>query len=154
MNILKYDFSMNSTLFTFNFSVIVVMLIIHTHTHAHMYTHDYFINRTIAIFLMYQCKFFYRYKFVLFVALFRMFLSSVPFRILYSFVSYLPSLVSMCLFYLFQNINTIRNFNIKSGGTKHIYHKYMSPYSVMVIDVGNGNGNLSSNPGGCYLHII
>ena len=54
---------MNRTLFTFNLSVVVVVLVIHTHTHTHthtythIYTHDYFINRTIVIFLMYQCKF-------------------------------------------------------------------------------------------------
>ena len=53
---------------------------------------------------MYQGMFCYRYKFVLFVALFWMFLLSAPFHILYSVVSYLHSFVSMCLFYLFLNI--------------------------------------------------
>ena len=48
-------------------SVVLVVLFAHAHTHRGLFYEQY---RTIAIFSMYHCMFFYEYKFVLFIALF------------------------------------------------------------------------------------
>ena len=70
----KYVINLNRTLSLLTF-------VTHTHTHIYIYTQDYFKNNVELAIFLYQCMFCYEYKFVLFVALFWMFLLSAPFHI-------------------------------------------------------------------------